>query len=496
MELIIKLFVDNPEWVAIAISILIGIYVSYSTYKKSQSPSEYYTAKGFLNKNLIFFSVFSTAFSAFTVIGLPAMFFKFGIGTFLFMYFGILLTPVVLYHIGKKIIKSSNEAEENKFVTPVSLLTSSYNSKAITIILSIITIIVLFPYFVLQIAGVGKYLVSFSASNTEYLVWIFICCSIAGSYTIFGGAKADAKTDQIQGVILIIATIAVGVVLLITLNNSVGFAQPLSILKEKGLLSIPGPEKSPFTWPYLISYFVIFSFISVSTPQVSQKLMGIKKEDDLKPVLRFYPIAGFLIVAFAGLIGFYAAATNLSVASPDFVIGDVLNSLRPEHNTGLLFLFSFLAILFTIGVISAAVSTIDSLILAITGIIRDTSFSQAKPKISLKIFSLTILVFGFVIATKPPVFIVSLAQIQLGGLTALLPCLLAPLFGVKNRFSGWLSLIFGLTPLVLTQIKTLSIKNFWGFEAGLVCLITGVFGVLIGLLINKLIKKYCHQHHV
>jgi Na+/proline symporter len=489
MEIINKIFVENPEWVAIVLSMLIGIYVSYITYKKNQTPSEYFKARGFLTKSLIFFSVFSTAFSAFTVIGLPAMFFKFGIGTFLFMYFGILLTPVVLYYIGMKIIRSSNDTEENLYMTPVSLLTSSYKSKAITIILSVITIVVLFPYFVLQIAGVGKYLISFSNGNTEYIIWIFICCVIAGSYTIFGGAKADAKTDQIQGIILIIATILVGIVLLISLNNSVGFAQPLSILKEKGLLSIPGPDKSPFSWPYLISYFVIFSFISVSTPQVSQKLMGIKDEKDLNPILIFYPIAGFLIVAFAGLIGFYAVATNLSVSSPDFVIGDVLKSLKPENNSGLLYLFTFLSILFTIGVISAAVSTIDSLILAITGIIRDTSFSQDKPKISLKIFSLIILVFGFVIATKPPEFIVSLAQIQLGGLTALLPCLLAPLFGVRNKFSGWLSLIFGLTPLILTQIKALNIKSYWGFEAGLFCLLTGILGVLIGLWINKRTKN-------
>src|SRR5690606_19191293 len=142
--------------------------------------------------------------------------------------------------IGKKIIQRSNETEENKFVTPVALLTSSYNSKAITIILSIITIIVLFPYFVLQIAGVGKYLVSISDGNTEYFIWIIICCIIAGSYTIFGGAKADAKTDQIQGVILIVATITVGIVLLISLNNSIGFEQPYNSLKEKGLLSVPG----------------------------------------------------------------------------------------------------------------------------------------------------------------------------------------------------------------------------------------------------------------
>lgn len=483
MELIKKIFFEQPEWIAITISILIGVYVSIKTYSKNPSASEYFTAKGYLNKNLIFFSVFSTAFSAFTVVGLPALFFKFGIGTFLFMYVGILATPLVLRFIGKKIIQRSNETEENKFVTPVALLSSSYNSKAITIILSIITIIVLFPYFVLQIAGVGKYLVSISDGNTEYFIWIIICCIIAGSYTIFGGAKADAKTDQIQGIILIVATITVGIILLISLNNSIGFEQPYNSLKEKGLLSVPGPENSPLTWSYLISYFVIFSLISVSTPQVSQKLMGIRSINDLKPILRYYPIAGFVIVAFAGLIGFYAVATNLSVSSPDFVIGDVLNSLKPDNSTGLLILFSLLSILFTSGVISAAVSTIDSLILAITGIIRDSSIAQNNSKFSLKIFSLIILVLGLIIATKPPEFIVTLAQIQLGGLTALLPCLLAPLFGVKNKYSGWLSLILGLTPLVLSN--ALGVKNYWGFESGLVCLVTGIIGVFVGLWINS-----------
>jgi len=469
---------------SIVISFIIGIYFSVRTVKKNQTSEEYYTAKGLLNKYLIFFSVFATTFSAFTVVGLPAMFLTHGIGTFLFMGVGIVLTPLTLYFIGRKIIRLSNT--NHNYATPVGLLTSGYNSKAITIILSTLTILVLFPYFVLQIAGVGKFLVSVSNGSVSYIFGCVICCLIVAPYIYTGGAKADADTDRVQGIILIICSLVLGsIILYFTISN--GFDSQIDILNEKGLLSIPGP-KGYFTNELLISYGIIFTLISISTPQVSQKLMGIKNEDDLKPLLRVYPFVGILIVIFAGFMGFYAAA-NLKVSSPDFVSGDVLRSLSEKFSTPLFSaVFFIISILFMSGVISAAVSTIDSLILTITGIIKDEILINKyhNPGKSLKIVSVFVVIIGIISAAKPPLFIVTLAQIQLSGLTGLLPCLLGSIYGFENKYSGWFSLVLGISPLLLNKISGLTFGNW---EIGVICLFTGIVGLILGKIINTLFNN-------
>jgi Na+/proline symporter len=466
-------------WIALFITAAIGFWATFKTFKKNQTDSEYFTAFGSLDKKRIFFSVFATTFSAFTVVGLPAMFYAHGIGTFLFMGVGMLGTPLIMWLIGRKITELSINSN-NKFSSPVGLLTSGYDSKPLTIILSLTTIVVLFPYLTLQIAGIGKFLVSISDGSISYLLGTILCCLVVAVYIYSGGAKADAETDLIQGIILVVGTIVFGCILFtIFFSDS---QNQLNLLNNQGLLTIPGP-KNYFTFPLLFSYGIIFTLITVSTPQVSQKLMGIKNTDDIKPILIWYPIIGIIILFFAGLIGLYAAA-NLKVSTPDFVTGDVLRKLSDVVGNEFHFIFFFIAVLFIAGVISAAVSTIDSLLLAVTGIIRDNfpSESTKQTKQGFRLFTIIILVAGIIFSSKPPTFIVSLAQIQLAGLTALLPCLLGPLFGIKNRYAGWLSLILGLLPIIIGNIFNI---NYFGFDTGIVGLIMGLLGLFIGRVFFK-----------
>jgi len=372
-------------YIALAITVLIAIWAVYKTKGDTNTTSEYFTAFGFLDRKRIFFSVFATTFSAFTVVGLPAMFFAHGIGTFWFMWVGIALTPYTIRFIGKRIVNLS-------------------------------------------------------------------------------------------------ITITLGISIFLIVGDQ--FEPSMQKLGEMKLLETPGP-KGYFTLPVLISYFVIFTLISVSTPQVSQKLMGIKDIKDLKPLTSwwFYPLIGSIVILLAGVFGFYAAA-NLNIASPDFVAGDVIRDISSKTSGLGSILFFLVATLFMSAVLSAAVSTIDSLLLAVSGIVSDNisnddKGNKSKPK--LKLLTILLLVGGLVFATQPPLFIVSLAQIQLAGLTALLPCLLGPLFGINSKFSGWLALSFGIIPVIL--IKFLNIPIIWGIDVGIIGLFCGLIGLFLGQII-------------
>ncbi len=465
---------------ALGISTLIAIWAIFVARNKNSTIHQFLTGFGMLDKSSTFFTIFATTFSAFTVVGLPAMFYAHGIGTFWFMWIGIALTPWTMRFIGKKIVKMSM-ASDGKFTSPIGLLTAGYKSQLLTMTLSLLTIVVLFPYLTLQIAGIGKFVISVSDGKLSYVFGTLFCSVLVGLYTILGGAKADAVTDKIQGILLIAGTIALGIAMYILVNSQ--FIENIRILSDKELLTIPGP-KGYFSLPVLISFGIIFTLISISTPQVSQKLMSIDDWDKFKPLKSWwlYPLIGSVVVLLAGFIGLYAAA-NLNISSPDFVAGDVIRHLASNLSGFYSVIFFIVAILFMAAVLSAAISTIDSLLLAISGIVKDNFYKDNETKnlrLYLKIFAVFLLVGGLLFSSQPPMFIVSLAQIQLAGLTALLPCLLGPMFGITNKIAGWFAISFGIISVIVIKFTNISI---WGFDVGIAGLILGIAGLLMGRLI-------------
>jgi len=456
-----------------------AIWKSLNLPKKDSNSEDasYFTARGMLTKSRLFFSVFATTFSAFTVVGLPAMFYAHGVGTFIWMGVGIALTPLILHLVGKRIVR---RAEGSKAGSAIGLIASGYGSRSLMLILSLVTVIVLFPYLTLQIAGIGKFLLSTSDGNLSYFYGTAFVCIIVGLYVSTGGAAADAETDFIQGPILLLGTFALGGFLIFEMWGS--FSETWSSLDSAGLLSLPGPN-GYFTPSVLISFGIIFTLISISTPQVSQRIMGSKAPEDLSPLIKIYAPVGLTVVALAGLMGLYAAA-NLDIASPDFVAGDVLRSMADNASGVYLVAYNLIAILFITAVISAAVSTVDSLLISIAGIASD-NVDELKPsetKHKLKIVSWLLLGAGLLFSANPPTFIVDLARIQLAGLTALLPCLMGPLFGFDRKLSGWLALVLGLAPIFIVQLTPI---KFAGIDAGVVGLGAGSVGLLIGHYVSR-----------
>lgn len=471
-------------YIALLITTIIGVVVAIRTRHKGQTVSGYHTAHGSLSTWKVFFTMFATTFSAFTVIGLPAMFYAHGIGALWFMWIGILLTPFTVKFIGSRIVSLSIR-EGNRFSSPIGLLMGTYRSPTLTLLLSVITIAVLTPYLTLQIAGIGKFIVSVSNGDISYLIGALFCCIIVGVYMFTGGAAADAETDKYQGIIMLLGVIVVFIIILYA--TAWNFSDSVFILNQKGLLTTPGP-KGYFTPEVLISYGLIFTLISISTPQVSQKLMGVKDLSSLRMLTSWYGYAliGSIVVFFAGIVGFYAAS-HLSVASPDFVTGDVLRHLSEGTDGIIKWVFFGVSVLFMSSIVSAAISTIDSLVISVSGIVTDVirRENQGILKIKYKLPTFLLLVLGFLLAMRPPEFIVSLAQVQLSGLTSLVPCLLGPLFGVSNKVSGWLALLLGITPLLLSSLLQV---QYFGFDPGFVGFLCGLAGLSLGQVIQTRIK--------
>ena len=188
----------------------------------------------------------------------------------------------------------------------------------------------------------------------------------------------------------------------------------------------------------------------------------------------------------AGFWGLYGAS-YLNVASPDLIMGELLHSITELK--GIIYIFSLIvSIAFSVAILSAVTSTIDSLLISITGIFKENMTSKIDNFKALdgKYLMLGIIFIAFVFSLDPPDLIIDLAKIQVGGLMALVPCLLAPTFGITNSKIGWVSILSGLFPLILSKIFNI---NFSGFDVGLICLISALTGLLIAILFTNKEKR-------
>ena len=143
-----------------------------------------------------------------------------------------------------------------------------------------------------------------------------------------------------------------------------------------------------------------------------------------------------------------------------------------------LVLYSLVAILFVTAVVSAALSTIDSILIAVSGIASDNLENRQQPskRKQLRLLAWVLILAGFLFSADPPTFIVDLASLQLSGLTALLPCLLGPLFGYDKPHAGWGAFVFGLTPVLAERILGV---GFWGIDPGVVGLASGTAALVL-----------------
>ncbi|MCF7866675.1 hypothetical protein K9M18_04550 [Candidatus Woesearchaeota archaeon] len=467
--------------ISILLVIGISLWVKIKLPKKITN-YEFFTAIGRLSPNLIFFSLFATTFSAFTVVGLPALYYAHGVGAFFFLGLGVMLTPIILMTYGVKISKLRQDQEKNNktFLSPIGLLLDGYNSKSLSKILSLTTILFLFPYLILQLAGIGKLFVSYTDGAISYITGLIILAALVGFYLWKGGSIVDAKTDQIQGIFTLVGVGVFGAVLLFFMKGTNFLAK----ISEAGLTSIPGPN-GYFTVPLLISYAILFAFIVLATPQVSVRIMAANKKT-LKMISLWYPIAGVFTILFAGLIGLYAAA-NVAVSTPDFVVGDVIQSVLSNSTGFLLGLIIIASILVIVGVVAASISTIDSVLLSVTAIFEENVLKREKIKVSLsRILMISVLVISVILSISPPKFIVSLATIQIAGLMGLLPCLLAPLHGIKSKTVGWFALSFGLISVILNLFLKIPL---FGFEPAIMNLLAGIVGIFVGLIFEKIMRN-------
>jgi len=294
-------------------------------------------------------------------------------------------------------------------ITMPEFFEARYQAPMMKLFAAIIIFVFLLPYSASVYKGLGHlFEINFDMS---YELALLVMTVVTGVYLILGGYFAVTLTDFIQGLIMLVGSLAMVGILASDGGGVVAVIQKIQAAYPR---HVPPDAQPP--WYFLASLVFMTSFGTWGLPQMVQKFYAIKNENQINR-------AAIVTTAFAAVIGFSAysvgAMSHVFVdqlpegANPfDRLIPDLLKSQLPDTLMAVIVLLVF----------SASMSTLSSLILVSSSAIAiDLYKGRVNPDVSarrslalMRILSGVFILVSFLVAWRPFAVIVTLMSVSWG----------------------------------------------------------------------------------
>ncbi|WP_199434694.1 sodium:solute symporter family protein [Qaidamihabitans albus] len=451
-------------WWGIAIYVVFAGITAYLSRRGGQkSMSGYFLGSRNMGGLVSAMSYSATTYSAFMLIGLAGLAYQGGVGAlgFELIYLcGVTLVVVFgprFWLAGKKF----------GYITPSELLGGRYGSRSVAVVTAVASCLFLIPYAAVQLAGVGYLLQGMTDGAVSFTSGTILATVLAIVFSLVAGLRSVAWTDSLQAIVMVITASAV---VLIVIDRLGGFASFFGTLQRDhpGMLSVPG--NGFFSFSTFLGLTLPWIFFSISNPQVSQRLFTPRSMVDLRRMLLGFMVFGFIYTLVAITWGFAAAIRFPGLETGDLATPMLLSSGLVPTALGLLVM---------IGIIAAAVSTIDSILLTLSSLITRDVYAVAKKDAGEK----SQLALGKLVIPVIAILAYMFAQLQLdliailsvsasAGLLVMVPAIVGTFFWRRGTAAGALSSVIAGGSLVVYLEST---STTWLGQG------TGVWALLVSL---------------
>lgn len=449
-------------WWAIAIYILFSSVTAILSRKEKQTDSEsFFLGSRQMNGFVSGLSYSATTFSAFMLVGLAGLTYAGGVGAlgFEIIYFaGVSLVAFFgprYWLVGKKY----------GYITPSEMLGDRYQNKNVAFTISLASCIFLIPYSAVQLTGIGYLLQGVTNNAIPFTTGVIIATILAIVFSYIAGIRSVMWTDSLQALFMLISSVIVVILIVQGLGGFSGFFGQLEA-NHSEYLAVPG--NGYFSIWTFIGLTLPWVFFSLSNPQVSQRLFMPSNFKALRTMLLSFLVYGFIYTVVSVIWGFSALIEYPNLENADLATPTILSSadLIPP----------ILAVIVIIGIMAAAVSTIDSILLTLSSLFsRDVYGNTAKNpterkqllvgKIVIPIIAL--LAFGFAQLQLDLIAVLSVASSA--GLLVAIPAIIGAFFWKKGTAAGALTSVITGSVIVLlieaTSFRPLGLASgIWGFS--------------------------------
>ena len=407
-----------------ALFLIVGIVYS----KKYQDINNYLVANRSVGTFSLTTSLVASALGAWILFGPASAATWGGIGAVIGYSLGTAFPLFILVYLGKKFRKSYPKGK-----TLIEVIRLRFGSKLFKLIL-FLSIFYMTIFLIAEVTAVSI-LVNY-ISGTD--LWITALIVIASSliYTLYGGLRASIFTDNIQFVVLILLLL-IGFYYLISFNSN-DFNFEFIKTNKPNLLSTN--YLTNFTAG--LTFFIAVAATNLFHQGNWQRVYAAKSNDVLKKSLIFSFIIIIPVVFLMGFSGLIAISQNSSVV-PDLAFF----SLLLKEQTILL------SIIILMLALSLTISSIDTLINAISSLIVVDGNRVIKFKGNYLNLSKKILVFlsliAFFVASKGLSILYLFLLADLFCCAAVLTIFYSFYSKSLNEKNSYISIIIGLTAGIL-----------------------------------------------
>ena len=379
---------DNTYFISQSTSLILVITISliftvvgliYS--KKYQGINNYLTA----NRNIGFFSLttslIASALGAWILFGPASAATWGGIGAVIGYALGTAFPMIFLISLGKKI-----RTEFPKGSTLIEFLRKRFGKSLFKLIL-LMTIFYMFVFLCAEVTAVAI-LINY-ISGTELWITSLIIIIATLAYTLYGGLRASIFTDNIQ-MVVIVALLFISAFYLVSFTND---QFSFSFIKEKSPHLLSASYIPNYTAG--LTFFIAVAATNLFHQGNWQRVYAAKNNEVLKKSLIVAFVIIIPIVFFMGFSGLVAVSANPKVI-PDLGFFSLLLSEQTE----------FLSLIIVILGLSLTISTVDTLVNAISSLIvvdGEATLNLNKKTNYLRLSKYCIValsIIAFVIASK------------------------------------------------------------------------------------------------
>jgi len=353
--------------IALVVYVLILFIIGIVASRRIKGMSDFYVGGKNIGYWAVAFSARATGESGWLLIGLTGMGAIAGISAYWVVLGEVLGVAVSWFFMAKRFKRRTDRYDS---ITVPDYLESHFktNTHKLRILSATVLSIFVIIYVSSQIDATGIAFESLLGIN--YYTGALIGFLIVLVYIFIGGFVAVVWSDLFQGLLMFFGLVLLPVVVLFNMDYSGGIIEGLRAI-DPALTNVWGGDKDPWMNLFTILGFSMIGLGFLGSPQVYVRFMSVKNEAEIDKGRWVALIFTLLTDAAAVTIGILARLLfTESGQDPEVVFGtgaaDVLNVMTDN------FLPLVLVAIFSAIVLSAIMSTIDSLlVIASSAVVRD-----------------------------------------------------------------------------------------------------------------------------
>jgi SSS family solute:Na+ symporter len=477
------------SWIATLVVIFIYLFFvlflgTFAGRKRESSVVEYIAASRNLGFIIMYFLMGGAIFSAFAYLGGPGWAYSKGAAAFYIMgYCALGLVPWWLW--GPRALRAGKRYH---YVTQAQLFSDRFQSKALSVIIAVVSVLAFIQYITLQMKGSAYVFEIASGGRIPFWAGALIAYVVVVVYVFFGGVRGVAWTNVFQGAFMVIMAWILGLYFAFALYGGPSdMFRQIAEANPSHLLVGPGTK---------MSYPAFFSALLVSVlgfsmwPHLFMKAYTAKSEKVLKQTIVMYPtFAIFLVpVLFIGFAGIKQVSPDV-LGAPDRILPWMFTNMN---------FHPILVGLVLAAALAAAMSTQDTITHAAGSIFAQDLVEPLKKKphdekeATLWI-RVSVVGFGaasYLVAIFGGQTLVSLLLGAYGSIVQLLPLAAATFFWPRATKAGAIcGILAGVCYNYLIVLKV--IPKFWDIHAGIQGL---VLNIIVLVVVSLLTEAMDHAH--